>query len=130
MRASLHHAVAVLVDSRVIRPVSAASPAGDKTTIIAPYIRQPLTVMNDESFQPEFDRLHWAVRSIREEMLAIEAGIEQKKQEIELEERKLSDLKWKWWDAQLAVANGERKEMAQRRQDAEFQAEIKEWVPD
>lgn len=114
----------------MIWPVSAASPAGDKTTIIAPYIRQLLTVMNDESFQPEFDRLHWAVRSIREEMLAIEAGIEQKKQEIEIEERKLSDLKWKWWDAQLALAKWKPMGMAQPRQDAELQAEIKEWVPD
>lgn len=86
--------------------------------------------MNDESFQPEFDRLHWAVRSIREEMLAIEARIEQKKQEIELEERKLSDLKWKWWEAQGALASWEQKEMAQRRKDAALRAEIKEWVPD
>lgn len=86
--------------------------------------------MTDEAASPEFDRLYWAVRSVREEMLAIEATIEQKKREIELEERKLSDLKWKWWDAQQALANREHKERALRRQDAALQAEIKEWVPD
>lgn len=86
--------------------------------------------MSDEAPRSEFDRLYWAVRSVREEMLAIEATIEQKKREIELEERKLSDLKWKWWDAQQALALWEHKEMAQRRQDAALQAEIKEWVPD
>ncbi|NMZ44160.1 hypothetical protein [Pseudomonas oryzihabitans] len=86
--------------------------------------------MNDESLHSEFDRLHLAVRSVREEMLSIEARIEQKKQEIDLEERKLSDLKWKWWEAQGALASWEQKEMAQRRKDAALQAEIKEWVPD
>ncbi len=86
--------------------------------------------MNDESLHSEFDRLQVAVRSAREEMLSIEARIEQKKREIDLEERKLSDLKWKWWEAQGALASWERKEMAQRRQDAALQTEIKEWVPD
>lgn len=86
--------------------------------------------MSNELPRSEFDRLYWTVRSVREEMLAIETAIEQRKREIELEERKLSDLKWKWWDAQQALANWEHKEMAQRKQDAAVQAEIKEWVPD
>lgn len=86
--------------------------------------------MTEEAVCPDFDRLYWAARSVREEMLAIEATIEQKKREIEIEERKLSDLKWKWWDAQQALANEEHRERAQRRQDAALRAEIKEWVPD
>lgn len=86
--------------------------------------------MTDEAACPDFDQLNRAVCSVREEMLAIEARIEQRKREIEVEERKLSDLKWKWWDAQQALAKWGHREMAQRKHDAALQAEIKEWVPD